>query len=145
MRRNARSISSSSKRGASRRFLRHHVTAASNSRVARGVKRTAGTLGPEPPGMGYLSLADGAGARFWRGHRLRDLPHLREHSIGRNQLPLLDRAIGIRDRVVELGQFLGRELDLVLAEAVDQTLNQLGALVGRHLEHHLEHGFDGHL
>jgi hypothetical protein len=38
--------------------------------------------------------------------RLRDLPHLCEHIVGRNQLPSLDGTIGVCDRLVKLSQLV---------------------------------------
>lgn len=52
--------------GASSGFLRHHLVAASSSRVARGVKRTTRAPGPALPAIGYLSPLDNGCARFRR-------------------------------------------------------------------------------
>jgi hypothetical protein len=92
----ARSISSSSSRGTSRRFLCHHLEASSSSRTARGVKRTV--RGPEPrlPIIRQLSFLGPPRAATHR--RLRDLPHLRKHIAGRDQLPTLRTAVPVQTR-----------------------------------------------
>ena len=66
---------------------------------------------------------------------LGDLAHLREHIVGRDQIPTLDGVIGIGDRLVETSQLFRGELDLLVIEAVDQVFDQLGAFFGRHAEH----------
>jgi hypothetical protein len=109
------------------------------------VKRTARAPGTDLPIIRELSFLKAACATSWpQERRLRGPPHLREHSFGRDKLPTLDSAVGLGDGLIEVRQLLGRELDLLVLEAVGQVLDQLGALVGRHLEDLLEHGFDRH-
>jgi hypothetical protein len=55
----------------------------------------------------------------------------------RDQISSLAGTIGIHERIVHLGQLLGRGLDLIVVEAVDQTFDQLGALFGRYRERFL--------
>jgi hypothetical protein len=59
---------------------------------------------------------------------LRNLPNLHQHFIVGDQLSWLDCTIGVHERIVQLGQLLGRELDLVVVETVAQALDKLGAI-----------------
>jgi hypothetical protein len=56
---------------------------------------------------------------------------VREESIGWDQLATLDSLVGVRDGLVKLSQFVSRDFDVVLVQAVDQALDQLDTLVSR--------------
>lgn len=81
--------------------------------------RSAGVL------AAHVAAPNSAACRW-----LRDLRNPCEHSVGREQLSLLNGAVGTRDHLVHI-------------EAVDRTLDEsAGSSAG--IEQLFEHGFDRH-